>query len=56
MIGLLIMGAFLNRLIAMEIIMVSQIIYCSSALGTENVSVFRVITSMSPIMGMSKVI
>lgn len=56
MIGLMALNMLFHKMIAIELVMTYQIILTTGSLSKDNISIYRVLTSLRPILGISKII
>lgn len=56
LIGLMVLNVFFHKMISIELVMSYQLILITGSLSTENISIYRILTSLRPIMGISNII
>ena len=56
LIGLMLSNVFYHKMIAIELIMVYQLIFITGSLSHNNISIYRVLTSLRPVLGISNIL
>ena len=56
LIALMVFNVFFHKMIAIELVMAYQLIVITGSLSQDNLSIYRVLTSLHPILGISNLI